>query len=910
MIETFGYYIDGLVGHQDEIGASIRCAFFIIVLLSPIMVAMMWPKRIEKLLLCIGKKVLRFLAAIVVFWVPPVLFFHCVLLPLVKLLNNYMGSHGAIIYRMAHVLFLIIFCVCNALMVGFWCRKKYHKKGNHFQMRKDENMLSHDAAICLWRQDFLGREPIVNAVVGAILRANVCKEAEYIGIFGAWGSGKTSVMNLAKREMTIKGKDSSLPAIFVDFQAWSFSNSTDAIAGFLRMVIQALQRKGEEKTAKAFKALAQMHSLRRINLKGGLTGDILETARQWFFATMYNERRTFQRVRIALRAMKPRLVVVVDDLERTPSHDVGTIIAFLMANFNFPNTVIVFLSDRNHLAQSLALYLERGKRKGCAEDFGREYLEKIITHYIELPGFDETNVWRHVIVELKKLLSYEDCWNYDIDTDDGDNYETVRSYVKTTRDANLFLSKVWCGMVVHKNATRTATLNLHIGDFLALTAIRIWAPDLYSNLKTMIEDLIKRWKNHILSLDWGMPESEYEEWLKKCVPDETGRAIARVFLGKRVGIVKSNNNNALYILSGIGDVDTRLSYRLASPNYYRLYFEDFSDLQYIPKEILSSFISSISTRIVPYELLKQVKGNGQLKEFIRTIEGLNEFEDSDSTITYFETLMWLANQSYDVSYFGWQQGELDYNGPFLYDVYVAIGRCILRYVRKWDGKRYANGLARGVVEADGDIASAGSLLLKASKSVPSCFLIWQFLSWDHERQDNTKLLYAGQLFAHSDYEEFVDLYLDNIELLQHEDNVFGSYAFFDLMRGWNISLLRRNDKERYRRMRCAILPALSKIENVIKLKPLYERSVVRYGDGVVINGKSFLGVDVNFCLKFFGMILSRKIAKMLSSALSLPTEMRMIAYAFCFAVKHNMNENVCSFEAQVEYVRKTLASKN
>lgn len=905
MLRDLLNFIDGLFGVQSKSVASIRCVSILGILLTPLAIALMWPKQIETVLHWIRKSLVRFSIVVIIALVPSALFWRWLVLPIANIWGSKLDCSEAAIEEITTAIFWMISGIYIVLVCGFWCIWQHYMSNNHFNMRKVKNMLSHDSAICLWRHDFLGREPIVNAAVDAILRANVSREAEYIGIYGAWGSGKTSVMNLVRREMTRKGEDGAFPAIFVDFQTWSFANSTDAIAGFLRSVIHTLQRYGEVKTAEAFKSLAQMHSLRRINLRGGLAGDILETVRQWFFATVYNEKRTLQRVRIALRAMKPRLVVVIDDLERISVHDVGTIISFLKANFNLPNTVIVFLSDRNHLARSIALYLGGNTKGQGVEELGCQYLEKIITHSIELPCFEEQQVWRHVIAELKKLFPVDECSDYNIDTDDGDDYETVKKYIKTTRDAKRFLSKVWTGIAVHKNATRTSTLNIHIGDFLALTAIKIWEPNVYLNLKGLIEDLIKRWKDHILSYDWGMTQSEYDQWIARNVPDEFRRAVVQTFLEKRAGVVKEQrNSNDLYVLKGIGDVETRLSFRLASPSCYRMYFEDFSDFHYVPKHVLTDFITSISAHVVPTAILGKLRKDGRLQEFVRTIEGVKEFKDADATVTYFKSLLWLSNQSYDETYFGWQHGDLDYNGPYLYDIYIAIGRCVLRYMRKWDGGRYANRLLLGNSQKSADTASAGSLLLKACKSVPSCFLIWQFLSWDQDHQGVANLQYAGQLFDHSDYEEFVDLYLDNIEILQREDKVFTSQVFFDLMRGWNISLIRRNDRDRYRRMRCAIFPSLSIIENVIKLKPFYERSVVKYGDGVVINGKTFLGVDVTFCRRFFGMILLRKIQKTLSAHLDLPDEIQMLACAFRFAVEHNMDDKVCNFDTQVNHVKK------
>ena len=58
-----------------------------------------------------------------------------------------------------------------------------------------------DAPIHKWKDDILNRGPFVEVLKTAIMRADVRNGAEYIGVFGEWGTGKTSVVNLLKHDI-------------------------------------------------------------------------------------------------------------------------------------------------------------------------------------------------------------------------------------------------------------------------------------------------------------------------------------------------------------------------------------------------------------------------------------------------------------------------------------------------------------------------------------------------------------------------------------------------------------------------------------------------------------------------------------------------------------------------------------
>jgi len=826
-------------------------------------------------------------------------------LPRVGLWNILCVEHG-------RWLFWVGFGVYVFVLFVFWLIYRQRQKRPHFEMNLATNMLSHDRAISLWSQDDLRREPFVQTIRDVILRANVSRDAEYIGIFGAWGSGKTSVVNLLRREMSrpLPKSDSSAldhsEALFVDFNAWTFCNSDDAIAGFLRQLVDVLNKNNEKRAARAFHSFGRMNSMRRMRVKGGVFGDMLDVARQWYFSTVYNERITQRRVRVVLRSMRSRVVIVVDDLERMPSKDVGSIVSFLKANFDFPNVVVLFVSDDQHLQEAIARYIEDGD-DACVGDgvSGRGYLEKIIPYQLVLPEIGEPYIMSVFIDGLKRLLSNEDCWRYDVDHDDGDEYETVRYFVKTIRDAKRLLNAVWTEIAFHRNATRSRVLNLHVGDLVALTTVKLWLPNVYHNLPSLMSQLVENWNHRFYTETSGMSEAELNKWLDACqLKGEDDKKIVYDFLKKRMGVeAKSRKDGSVeYVYSGLqnaGD-EARYLFRLASYDYSRLYFEDFSNVEYLRKADLVEFDRAIIDKRIPKELFERLKTEGNLKKLIRTLQGQKEFSNEDETVAFFKSMLWLSTLQFGDEYFISDQSRDEASGSLLYsyDVYADIGRCIYHYLISYNGQPYF-GLNGRMVRPVGTFSKiAGALLLRAAKEIPSCFLIWQFISWyKYDGPD------SQQIFTCSDYTAFMDLYLDEVVKLHERGCLMSSPVFFDLMRAWNITLKRKKDNDRYDTMRRTLEPAFKDVANVKKILPFLERSEVKFREGIVIENCTFYGIDVNAVKVLWGGRLLQVMSQTLTQDKNLPIRIKLLSYALEFVLQHDLDENQCSFEKQVEYVR-------
>lgn len=78
-----------------------------------------------------------------------------------------------------------------------------------------EIQMHSDNAIQTFSEDLLGRQPIVKMVANAIIaKTRNNHECYTIGIYGKWGEGKTSVLNMLKNYLLTHKSDRILISTF------------------------------------------------------------------------------------------------------------------------------------------------------------------------------------------------------------------------------------------------------------------------------------------------------------------------------------------------------------------------------------------------------------------------------------------------------------------------------------------------------------------------------------------------------------------------------------------------------------------------------------------------------------------------------------------------------------------------
>ena len=90
-------------------------------------------------------------------------------------------------------------------------------------------------------QDLLGRLTFSKQLAEAIFKYGG-KDGLVIGLFGKWGTGKTSILNIVVNEINSLSEDSCDKPIIVKFSPWNYTDKDNLISLFFRVLKNKLDK--------------------------------------------------------------------------------------------------------------------------------------------------------------------------------------------------------------------------------------------------------------------------------------------------------------------------------------------------------------------------------------------------------------------------------------------------------------------------------------------------------------------------------------------------------------------------------------------------------------------------------------------------------------------------------------------
>jgi len=116
--------------------------------------------------------------------------------------------------------------------------------------------------------DFVNFAGVADTVAEVIVRAG--GQPVSIGVSGAWGVGKSSMINLIRR--SLEHREDGEQFLFVEFNAWLYQGFDDVRASLLEIIAGALKAEAERQETgvdKAVELLKRVDWFRAIRLSAG-----------------------------------------------------------------------------------------------------------------------------------------------------------------------------------------------------------------------------------------------------------------------------------------------------------------------------------------------------------------------------------------------------------------------------------------------------------------------------------------------------------------------------------------------------------------------------------------------------------------------------------------------------------------
>ena len=345
-------------------------------------------------------------------------------------------------------------------------------------------MFRPDQPIDTSKDDLLGRSGFAKALVDSIL-AYKAKNSIVTALFGEWGSGKSSVINMALEHLENASKKLSKEQrpIVIRFNPWNYSDQNQLLTQFFREMSVVLKRKdygadatraGEqlETYAEFFKPLALIPDPTGLATVFSIAGyevvkSVGKAATKWGELKTKNLEEVRKELDKLLAKQNRKILIVIDDIDRLSSAEIRQIFQLVKMLGDFPNTVYLLAFDRGVVVKAL---------EKVQEGPGIEYLEKIVQIPFELPVISKQEVEALLFSELDSLIVDipEGKWDQ---TYWGNVYHGgIKHFFVNIRDVTRYINSLRFAFSMVKGEVNAI-------DFLAITALQVFEQEVYAGIR-------------------------------------------------------------------------------------------------------------------------------------------------------------------------------------------------------------------------------------------------------------------------------------------------------------------------------------------------------------------------------------------------------------------------------------------
>lgn len=469
-------------------------------------------------------------------------------------------------------------------------------------------MISPDVPITKSSEDRLDRQSFAESLARILSQVSF-PTSFTVGLYGPWGSGKTSLLNMVLEQVESQNEE----VVILRFNPWLCSDPKQLITQFFKQLASAIKIKKPasdaicelvDQYADIFDAAAL------IPYAGGAIAAIGK-----FFAGIAKKRTNKKNGDLQgkkdeiVRKMDEehiRIIVSIDDIDRLSEKEIVAVFQLIKSLADFPNTVYLIAFDYEVVVRALST-VQHGD--------GREYLEKIIQVPFEVPAPSMTSIHNMLFAQLDKILG-------DIPKDRWDKEAWaelfqygVKEYIQSIRDVIRYSNVFYLKYELLREETDPV-------DLLGLTCLQVFEPVVYSLLSHYKNELC----GQISSYSYEYRNNE-EEKIKQVVNEiiPTDGVVNEKAAKQILGVLFPKTNVAFgnnYTFGRYYDhrkflINCNIAVSECFDRYFSLSLED----QAIPAAIIRRIVYEANES----ELFEKIEGLYQEGKTVRLLEEIEAY---------------------------------------------------------------------------------------------------------------------------------------------------------------------------------------------------------------------------------------------------------------------------------------------
>ena len=473
-------------------------------------------------------------------------------------------------------------------------------------------MYNSDKPIRDFDDDILGRSYFARQLGQAILSFDSIDNIT-IGLYGKWGTGKTSIINLTLKEIenqVLDMKEEDKPIILM-FEPWNFTDNQNLIVQFFNQLKNKLKVKNYEGfaqgVAEALNSYADAFELASDIPIIGKYASLFKMSANFAsndIKSKYNSTSvsdTKDKLIKELKKKKKKIIVVIDDIDRLSNDQIRMVFQLVNQVAGLPNILYLLSMDKDIVVRAL---------KNVQDCDGEEYLEKIVQVPFTIPKLDKDKVLNLFLYKIDKILNRKKNLNFDKNYWRKVYWKCINPYINTIRDVNRIIN-------TFQFRYNLVCDEVNFVDMLAIEVIQIMKPKIYEWIIKNENDICgsPSERSGVVYGEQDKKREEYVRKLKEIGGEEALEIIATLF----PKIDKEIN----YYYESVSEDDLRKNQRIADPDKFKVYFSlDILDVTITRSRLIDSIKNMNKDEL--QDLISELNHSEKIISYLRELKSYSD----------------------------------------------------------------------------------------------------------------------------------------------------------------------------------------------------------------------------------------------------------------------------------------------